>query len=312
MIIVINLNMAIDKTLKIDEFKKGYIYRKNPDVIVAGGKGVNVARALKLFVKDYLLIGFLCGHTGKIIDDMLRKEKFNFKMIYQSFGESRTCLSVIDKNGIATDINEEGSVIVDNSKKKFVNLFSSLVKKSNIVSISGRTPLGIDKSFYSNLIFKAKQTQAKVFVDLSGKALLDCLNAGVYCVKINAIEFLELASVPPTPTNLKKIYFSYHKRGLRKLIVTNKEKPVLAVTENGVYRAYPPKIPNFISGVGAGDSFMAGFIYSEVKGYSDEKSIALGISFALSDCKSLGAGIVDKKEIMRYFDKVRILKLEAL
>ena len=47
MILCMNLNAAIDKTLIVPSFELNKIHRPKSAILLAGGKGVNVGRALK-------------------------------------------------------------------------------------------------------------------------------------------------------------------------------------------------------------------------------------------------------------------------
>ncbi|NLH39346.1 MAG: hexose kinase [Elusimicrobia bacterium] len=309
MVVIINLNMAIDKTLYIPNFTNGMTARKNPDLVLAGGKGVNVARALKSFMDDYLLMGFCSGYSGRFIMSLIKKEGLKSKIVYQNDYESRTCVSVIDKNGVSTDLNEEGAYISRSSQNKFFDAFKKTIEKADLVSISGRTPYNIKGEFYRKLISEVKKNNKKIFVDLTDESLKTCLEAGVNCVKINAKEFYDFSGMKISEDSIKKIFIKYKKNGLETLIVTNGPEPSLAINDNCFYEVLPPKIDDFVSGVGAGDSFMAGFIYSQINNYNFKKALSTATAFASSDCKTLGAGIISKNDIKKYYDQIRIKEI---
>lgn len=305
MVVILNLNMTIDKTVVIYDFEKGYSFRKNPDVVVAGGKGVNVARALKNFYSNYCVIGFICGYTGKLIKELGSNEKINLNLIYQKEGESRTCLTIIDRNGVNTDINEEGPIINSKSIDTFLDVFSKKIS-FNILCLSGRGIRGVRKGFYNNILDIAIRKGADIFCDLSGSALKEVVYK-THTLKINANEFYEISGLSNTVENVKKFYDRCKRYNLKNLIITDGQAKIVAVINGDVYSVFPPKIKN-VSSVGAGDSFMAGLIYSFIMKYDCENMLKTATSFAISDCLTLGAGMINKSDIKKYFNKIKVVR----
>ena len=61
MILTVTLNAAIDRTLAVPNFHVGRRHRAVEQTAVAGGKGVNVARALKALGRPVLATGTAGG-----------------------------------------------------------------------------------------------------------------------------------------------------------------------------------------------------------------------------------------------------------
>ena len=108
MIITVTLNAAIDKTLAVPNFRLGRRHRAVEQTAMAGGKGVNVARALKALGQPVIATGVAGGPTGTRIIEQLTEEAIlnDFVRIRE---ESRTSTAVIDPtSGEQTEINERG------------------------------------------------------------------------------------------------------------------------------------------------------------------------------------------------------------
>ena len=108
MIITVTLNAAIDKTVAVPSFRLGRRHRAVEQTAMAGGKGVNVARALKALGRPVIATGFAGGHTGTRIIEQLTDEAIlsDFVRIRE---ESRMSSAVIDPtSGEQTEINERG------------------------------------------------------------------------------------------------------------------------------------------------------------------------------------------------------------
>ena len=107
-ILTVTLNAAIDRTVAVPNFRLGQRHRAVEARTVAGGKGVNVARALKLLGRPVIAAGLAGGATGTRILERLAEESI-LNAFTRIAGESRTNLAVIDPtSGEQTEINERG------------------------------------------------------------------------------------------------------------------------------------------------------------------------------------------------------------
>ena len=74
MILVLSLNTALDKTLLLGRLTRGARHLPARNLDLAGGKGVNAARALLRLGRKARVLGFLAGHTGRHIAGLLEDE----------------------------------------------------------------------------------------------------------------------------------------------------------------------------------------------------------------------------------------------
>ena len=75
MIITVTLNAAIDKSLSVPNFRLGRRHRTVEQQTLAGGKGVNVARALKTLGAPVIATGLAGGPTGTRIVEQLTESR---------------------------------------------------------------------------------------------------------------------------------------------------------------------------------------------------------------------------------------------
>ncbi len=96
MIITISFNPAIDQTIDINNYKYTGINRVEHMEIDAGGKGINVAKNLKVLSENPVILGFIGGRIGNIFKDMINnlQIKNDFTYIY---GETRINTKIIEK-----------------------------------------------------------------------------------------------------------------------------------------------------------------------------------------------------------------------
>ncbi|MCC6805752.1 MAG: hypothetical protein IT319_22915 [Anaerolineae bacterium] len=95
MILCVNANAAVDKTAIVSPFRLNAIHRPQQVLALPGGKGGNVARALRTLGDDPMMIGWVGGFAGQFIEDALHREGIATNVVRTS-SESRTCLSILD------------------------------------------------------------------------------------------------------------------------------------------------------------------------------------------------------------------------
>ncbi len=106
LIITVTLNTAVDKTYSVPNFALDRVHRPTEWRIVAGGKGINVARVLHTLEMEALAVGFAGGHNGSFVQDSLDKEGLAHDLVTTA-DESRVCVTVIDPEaGTQTELND--------------------------------------------------------------------------------------------------------------------------------------------------------------------------------------------------------------
>lgn len=307
--LIVNLNLAVDKTSLVPGFEKNRVFRLGDIVTLPGGKGVNVARALRSLGREVPLAGFVSGHNGRWIAGALRREGLRAFLESHSGGESRVCLTVVDAAGRATDLNEEGPRVPAASQARFLRLYSSLVPKFRVAAVCGRVSAGLRKGFYSSLVRLAAASGCFTIFDTSGPVLAEALAAGAEGIKVNREEFEELSGRPYTPARLHNFFKKHASGGLKTLIVTDGEGHTHAASPFGLWRVTPPRLTRLKSPTGAGDSFMAGFLFGFMNGYDFERTLRIATGAASSDCLTVGAGLIDRAQALSYAARSRVVKL---
>ena len=145
MIITVTLNAAIDKTLAVPNFRLGQRHRAVEQTAMAGGKGVNVARALRALGQPVIATGVAGGPTGTRIVEHLTEEGIlnDFVRIRE---ESRTSTAVVDPtSGEQTEINEHGPHVTEAELELFVDKLLYLAKGAAVCVVSGSLPRGVER-----------------------------------------------------------------------------------------------------------------------------------------------------------------------
>ncbi len=108
MIVTVTLNAAFARTITVPNFQRGQRHRASAGLPLAGGKGINVARALKRLDVPVVATGLAGGQAGLRIVERLTGEAILNDFV-RIEGESRTTTAVVDPtNSSYTEINEWG------------------------------------------------------------------------------------------------------------------------------------------------------------------------------------------------------------
>ena len=188
MIITVTLNAAIDKTLAVPNFRLGRRHRAVEQTAMAGGKGVNVARALKALGQPVIATGVAGGPTGTLITEALTNEGIlnDFLRIRE---ESRTSTAVIDPtSGEQTEINEYGPLVSESELDHFVEKLLYLAKGAAMCVFSGSQPRGVDAGLYGRLIDELRRLGVSTVLDSEGEPLQIATRKGPDLVSPNELE----------------------------------------------------------------------------------------------------------------------------
>jgi 1-phosphofructokinase/tagatose 6-phosphate kinase len=177
MIITVTLNAAIDKTLAVPNFRLGRRHRTVQQTTMPGGKGVNVARALKTLGQPVIATGLAGGPTGTRIVEQLTQ--LSVLSDFVAIGEeSRTNTAVIDPTtGEQTEINERGPAVTEQEIELFVEKLLYLAKGASVCVFAGTLPRQVDVDVYAGLIRELRRLGVLTIVDTEGDPLRRAVRA---------------------------------------------------------------------------------------------------------------------------------------
>ena len=188
MILTVTLNAAIDRTVAVPSFRQGNRHRAVEASTAAGGKGVNVARALKLLDRPVIATGLAGGPTGARLMERMAEESILTDFTWIA-GESRTNLAVIDPtSGEQTEINERGPEVTATELERFLEKLLYLARGARICVIAGSAPPSVPTSFATRMVADLKQAGVETILDTEGEPLTAGLRAGPAAVTPNTSE----------------------------------------------------------------------------------------------------------------------------
>ncbi|WP_010496905.1 1-phosphofructokinase [Paenibacillus elgii] len=265
-VLTVTLNPALDKTVTIEEFVSGGLNRIKAWRTDAGGKGINVAKALKHFSVDVASWGLTAGHQGKIITEQLAGLNIPSFFI-ETEGETRTNLKVyVECTQETTELNEAGFTIGRKALHEFIERYTDAVRNASIVVLGGSLPPGAPDDTYKTLIEIANHAGARTVLDADGEPFRHGIEAVPYAIKPNIHELEALFNETfQTDTEIVSAARRLTGKGIAYASVSLGAEGSILVSETEAVRAKPfPIVP--LSTVGAGDSMVAALVYCLLKG----------------------------------------------
>jgi 1-phosphofructokinase family hexose kinase len=301
LILTVTLNAAIDRTYRIDGFSLDVVHRPSACWIVAGGKGINVARVVTRLGGQAFATGFLGGHNGQFIADSLQEEGIPGEFVTVE-GESRTCIAAVDHlRKSQTEINEVGPTIRPDELKAFVGLYERLVVglEPRFVVLCGSLPMGVPDATYRMLIEAAHRAGVPCVLDASGQALREGAGAKPWMIKPNSAELEQLCGRrADTPTDVAELAASVVAGGVEIVVATMGARGCVCVTARDRFWVASPEVP-FVSAVGSGDAFVASFLVMMERGATVRESCRYGVAAGADNACRYGAGFVERAEVER-------------
>jgi 1-phosphofructokinase/tagatose 6-phosphate kinase len=314
MILTVTLNAAIDRTVAVPNFRLGHRHRAVESRTVAGGKGINVARALNRLGRPVIATGFAGGPTGLRVLEQLREEAVltDFTRIA---GETRINMAVIDPtSGEQTEINERGPAVSPEEVEAFVARLGYLADGAKLCVIAGTLPPGAGPDLYARLVKDMGERGVPVVLDAEGEAMLGGLRAGASIVTPNEREAEELVGQEFSDRHdLVHGLSELIRLGAGEAAITRPEGCVAALGEGGERRFLEVRTEplDAVSTVGSGDAFVAGYVAARYEDRPGDECLAYGVACGAESTQHFGAGMVDRNQVERLLGEVHVQDLEV-
>ena len=303
MIITVTLNAALDRSLSVPIFKLGHRHRSSDVLVLAGGKGINVARALKRLDVPVVATGLAGGRTGtRIVEELTEEAILNDFVRIRD--ESRTSTAVVDPTaGTYTEINEWGPKVSADELEILLDKLRYLSRGASTVVLAGSLPRGVDEGFYADTVREMTRLGARVVLDAEGEPL----RRGIEAEQLVGQELEDDDDFVMALDTIAEM-------GARNVQITMETGCFSLVREERQVRRYRAKAPQLepVSVLGAGDVFLARWLAAQDEGLPTEESLRLAVAAASASVLEVGAGRFDPKEAARLASLVEVNELQPV
>lgn len=300
MIYTVTLNPSIDYYVACNGLKMGQTNRTDKAELVVGGKGINVSIMLKRMGVESTALGFVAGFTGDEIERRLAEIGINTDFVKLDSGESRINVKIEDVEG--TEINAPGPAVSTEAVNSLLDKISK-AKEGDLLIMSGSIPRGIPSDIYEKMAKIFTNKGAQFIIDAEGELLLNTLKYKPVLVKPNQKELENLFNVKVSgPSDAIKYGSRLVDMGACNVIVSMAGDGAVLITHEGRSIYHEAVKGDFVNGVGAGDSMIAGFVAGMCAESDAERAFLQGIAAASATAFSTGLG--DEKIIKKIYEKV--------
>lgn len=300
MIYTVTFNPSLDYIVSVNDFQLGLTNRTDSELILPGGKGINVSTILMNLGIDSTAFGFAAGFTGEEIIREVEAMGIRSDFIKIDSGISRINLKL--KNIDGTEINGSGPEI---SEEKIEELLRKLdiLGEGDILVLAGSIPASMPADMYSTIMERLQHKNVTFIVDATKDLLINVLKYKPFLIKPNNHELGELFDVKLT-TRKEVIPYGkkLQKQGARNVLISMAGEGAVLVAEDGsVYEAPAPK-GTLVNAVGAGDSMVAGFTAGWIEKKDYRHAFYMGVS--AGSASAFSEYLATKEEIMDLYEKV--------
>jgi 1-phosphofructokinase family hexose kinase len=313
-IVTVTLNAALDRTVTVPNFQRGQRHRASQGLTLAGGKGINIARALKRLRVPVVATGLAGGRTGtRIVEELTAEAILNdFVRIAD---ESRTTTAVVDPTSSTyTEIVEWGPHVEPEELEMLMDKLHYLANGAEAVVFAGSLPRGVQESFYAEAIRDLKRRGVQSILDSDGEPLRLGTEAEPFLVSPNQREAEGLAGQEfSDDEDFLMALDAIAETGAQNVLITHESGCLGRFREERKVRrlrAYAPRL-EAVSAVGSGDTLLAGFVAAaRVEKRPAEEALRTAVAVGAVSTLEVGAGRFDPREVARLAADVRVEELE--
>ncbi len=307
MIHTLTLNPTLDITYLVEDFKNEDTTRAHSVFRSPGGKGINVSRVVTRLGHPTVALGFVGGHTGLQVAELLEHEGVRCWFV-QVNGETRTNPIVQDAHGKHLRVSAPGPSATPEQVQLLWDAVFAL-RQPNWLLVSGSKLQGVPKDFYPRLIARAQADGVQVVVDADGTDLQDAIRLGVALIKPNRFELERLCNRPlPTHNDVLHACQELVQQGVGAVAASLGPEGAIFVNKTGAWFATPPNV-KVESTVGAGDSFLAGLCSQLAENKTPEQALGFAVACGTATASAPGRSLCTPEMIAALLPSVEIKQL---
>lgn len=277
MIYTVTLNPALDYIMHVEHFEKNRINKTSSELLLPGGKGINVSIVLHNLGMSSTALGFIAGFTGQEIRRKLQGLGVTDDFIELPDGHSRINMKICSHE--ETELNGMGPIIDEVSLLKLYTQLDRLVT-GDVLVLAGSIPASLPDSIYQDIMKRVEAKGVMTIVDARKDLLENVLELRPFLIKPNNFELAELFGLEELWDKQEVLRYAkkLQERGARNVLVSMAGAGAVLAAEDGNTYESPAPDGTVINSVGAGDSMVAGFLYGLLTTESFERAFYTGLA----------------------------------
>lgn len=300
MIYTVTFNPSLDYIVSVPDFQTGLTNRTESELLLPGGKGINVSTVLRNLGIENTALGFVAGFTG---DEIVRRlEALGVRNGFIRIEEGFTRINLKLKSIDGTEINGQGPQIGRDKAELLMRQLETL-GKGDVLFLSGSIPASMPDDTYRNIMDRLDGRGVQIVVDATQSLLLNVLEYRPFLIKPNNHELGEIFGVS---LKTRKDVIPYGRKlqeaGAQNVLVSLAgEGAVLIAADGNVYAAPAPK-GRLVNAVGAGDSMVAGFMAGWLEKQDYRHAFYMGV--AAGSASAFSENLATREEIEAVYRQI--------
>lgn len=300
MIYTVTFNPSLDYIVSVPDFQTGLTNRTESELLLPGGKGINVSTVLRNLGIENTALGFVAGFTG---DEVVRRlEALGVRNGFIRIEEGFTRINLKLKSIDGTEINGQGPQIGRDKAELLMRQLETL-GKGDVLFLSGSIPASMPDDTYRNIMDRLDGRGVQIVVDATQSLLLNVLEYRPFLIKPNNHELGEIFGVS---LKTRKDVIPYGRKlqeaGAQNVLVSLAgEGAVLIAADGNVYAAPAPK-GRLVNAVGAGDSMVAGFMAGWLEKQDYRHAFYMGV--AAGSASAFSENLATREEIEAVYRQI--------
>ena len=307
-IITVTLSPAIDIHCNAENFhqeKENFAKITSRD---AGGKGVNISRALNSYGIGNMARVAVGEENGDDFLSILNSDEMEYIAVHTK-GRIRENITVHPVDAKETRLSFDGfcgNIGLLNEIENYINKNS---RNNDIVAIAGRIPSGIKTDEIKSFVQRLKAKGLLLVIDSRSFSPADIIECTPFLIKPNEEEIAAyIGKEAEDLTEVAKAAKSIHQKGVDNVIISLGARGAVLACACGLFYAEAPKI-KALSTIGAGDSFIAGFLIAYTEGSAIDECLRTAVAFGSAACLTEGTKPPRKEDINMLIRKTRINRI---
>jgi len=283
-IVTLTLSPAFDRYCRAEELK---LYKENlvkETCFAAGGKGINISRALQSADIPSIAVAVLGEENGQRFAEETRTQGLNLLPLWQNgrIRENITVATVVGETRISFPAAPTELQTVSKA-------FSAVpLDAGDVLTLTGRLPEGITAADILPFLKETKRKGVLLVIDSKSFSLKDLTDLRPWLIKPNEEEIADYCPQPLHDlSDAENAAALLHQKGIANVMISLGEKGAVLVNDEGAFSCPAPKV-KVRSTVGAGDSSIAGFLTAHYRGLGAVQKLKYAVAFGSAACLSEG------------------------
>jgi 1-phosphofructokinase family hexose kinase len=270
-----------------------------------GGRGVNASCVIDSFGAPTTAILTAGGKAGAEMEKYIKKRGFPSEIV-RIEKESRTNLTISDKQGLTIKLNELGATMSNLELKRLRAAVEKWLPKATWLMICGSIPPGVSSHFYSELIEMAARSGVKTLLDTDGDALLHGIEAKPTAVTPNQHEAERLLNrALVTRSQFVEAAQRIQALGAKSVLLSLGSRGAMATDGEQMYEVLPPRV-DALCPIGAGDALAAAFVWASNRKRPFQEAIRWAVAAGTASVVLPGMAMASLEQTREMFKRVEV------